>query len=64
MTLVSIVERLRLRSKLAPPLLLLLLLGVMTRQSAHDFMYECTQVTNMRVVSQLTDQVVSIRLRP
>lgn len=54
MALVSIVERMRLWSTLMLPLLLLLLLRVITRKSAHSFVYECTQIASVRVVSQLT----------
>jgi hypothetical protein len=62
LVLLSIVGRRRRLSTL--PLPLLLLLRVMTRHSAHRFMYECAQVASMFVGSQLMDQLVGLVLRP
>jgi hypothetical protein len=63
LVLLSIVGRRRRLSTLPLPLLLLLL-RVMTRHSAHRFMYECAQVASMFVGSQLMDQLVGLVLRP
>ena len=63
MALLSIVERLRLLSTLPLTLLLMLLLGVMRRHSAHSIVYECAQVASVCIVSQFVDQLVGLRLR-
>ena len=60
MALLSVVERLRLRSTLSLPLLL----RGMARQSPHSFMYECAQIASVCVSSQLMDQLMSLGLRP
>ena len=62
MALLSIVERLRLLSTLPPTLLLMSLLRVMRRHSAHSIVYEWAQVASLCMVSQLMDQLVGLRL--